>query len=109
MNILGLNLGQRNYQPGDWVVFRRVKHTTHPGQRAQNIAAAAHGDQYSYIVDKFWVVTAVEHDGRLRLQTRRGKTHLIEADDPNLRHASWWDRIRYRSRFAQLPSAAQAL
>jgi len=101
-------MARRQFSPGDWVVFRRLKHTTHPGHRAQFVHASPNGDEYNYVVDKFWVVAAVEPDGRLLLQTRRGKTHVVDADDPNLRHASLWDRIRYRARFAQLPSAAQA-
>jgi hypothetical protein len=38
----------------------------------------------------------------LLLQTRRGKTHRIHAHDPQLRHASWWERVRYSARFPQL-------
>jgi hypothetical protein len=41
-------------------------------------------------------------DGKLLLKTRRGKTHVIAANDPNLRHATLWDRIRYRAHFHQL-------
>jgi len=102
-------MARRQFKSGDWVVFRRTKHTTRPGQRAQIVHPTAHGDQYNYIVDKFWVVAAVQPDGQLLLQTRRGKTHVVDADDPNLRHATWWDRIRYRARFAQLPRAAQIM
>lgn len=101
-------MAPREFRPGDWVVFRRLKHTTHPGHRAQLVHATANGDAYNYVVDKFWVVAAVQPDHRLLLQTRRGKTHVVDADDPNLRHASLWDRIRYRARFTQLPPAAQA-
>jgi len=44
----------------------------------------------------------VEAEGRLLLRTRRGKTHVVEPNDPNLRHATFWDRVRYRKRFAEL-------
>lgn len=98
----------QQFKPGDWVVFRRMKHTTHPGQRARDVHATAHGDEYNYFVDKFWVVVEVQDDGRLLLKTRRGKTHTVGADDPNLRRANWWDRLRYRARFTQLPAAQPA-
>jgi hypothetical protein len=93
---------RRPFKPGDLVVFRRQKHTSHPGRRAQEVEATAHGECYSYFIDKSWIVVAVLADGRLRLQTRRGKVHVVSADDPNLRHATLWDRVRYRARFAQL-------
>jgi hypothetical protein len=83
-------------------VFRRMKHTTRPGRRARDVHATENGDYYDYFIDKFWIVTDVLADGRLMLQTRRGKTHVVEANDFNLRHASIWDRLRYRSRFVQL-------
>jgi hypothetical protein len=93
---------RRPFNRGDWVVFRRMKHTTRPGRRARDVYATQNGDTYDYFIDKFWVVIEVLADGRLMLQTRRGKTHAVDANDFNLRHANWWDRLRYRSRFAQL-------
>jgi hypothetical protein len=93
---------RRPFEKGDRVVFRKAKFTPHPGRRAQDIRPAAHGDDYAYVVEKLWVVADVLADGTLRLETRRGKTHLIAADDPNLRHATLWDRIRYRAHFHQL-------
>ena len=87
------------FKRGDWVVFCQMKHKTHPGRRARDVHPAANGDDYSYYVEKFWVVLDVLTNGRLLLQTRRGKQHVVDADDPNLRHATWLDRIRHRSRF----------
>ena len=92
----------RPFKPGDCVVFRRRKHTTRPGRRAQDVEATAHGDLYSYFVEKPWIVASVQDDGKLLVKTRRGKTHLVDPNDPNLRHASLWDRLRYRTRFAEL-------
>jgi len=93
---------RRSFKPGDFVVFRRSKYTTHPGRRAQDVQAAAHGELYSYFVEKSWIVESVQADGKLLLKTRRGKTHVVDPNDPNLRHASLWDRLRYRKRFAEL-------
>ncbi len=98
-------VGSREFRQGDWVVVRRRKHTTHPGRHARDIFATANGDEYDYFVDKFWIVAEVLPEGQLRLQTRRGKTHIIDANDANLRPASLWDRLRYRGRFTQLSLA----
>jgi hypothetical protein len=95
-------MSRRGFQEGDWVVYRRLKFTRHPGRRAHDVTASPHGDDYSYLVDKFWIVVNVLSDGKLTLRTRRGKTHVVEPNDPNLRHATLWDRIRYRQRFLEL-------
>jgi hypothetical protein len=93
---------QRLFRNGDWVVYRRLKVTTSPGPRAQAVDASAHGDDYIYFVDKFWVVADVLADHKLLLKTRRGKTHVVDDNDSNLRRASLWERIRYRGRFLEL-------
>ncbi len=93
---------QRRYKPGDSVVYRKSKFTTHPGPRAQGVRASTKGDYYAYFVDKFWVVRKVLADGVLLVETRRGKTHLIDQCDPNLRRPSLMQRFLYRDRFAEL-------
>ncbi len=97
---------RRPFKAGDLVVFRRRKHTTHPGRRVQDVEATAHGDLYSYFVEKSWIVERVQADEKLLLKTRRGKTHVVDPVDANLRHASLWDRLRYRTRFAELRGSA---
>jgi hypothetical protein len=93
---------EQTYKPGDPVIFRVTKHSYRPGRRAQSIHPAPHGDAYTYQVDKFWVVADIRDDGKLLLlRTRRGKTHDIKADDPNLRHATWWERLWHSDRFPQ--------
>jgi hypothetical protein len=87
------------YKLGDLIIFRVTKYGYCPGPRAIYIHPTPHGDAYTYQVDKFWIVAAVLEDGTLLLRTRRGKTHDIKADDPNLRHATWWERLRYGDRF----------
>lgn len=99
---------RRSFKEGDCVVYGKLKHTAHPGRRARNVHASERGDNYTYIVDKFWVVVEVLDDDKLLLETRRGKTHVVAQSDPNLRPATFWDRIRYRDRFAQLQHAKTA-
>ena len=93
---------RRTYQVGDWVIYRLPKASPAPGRRAQQVSPAAHGELYSYSVDKFWIITGVLEDGRLQARTRRGKEHLLEADDPRLRPVTWWQRWYFGSRFREI-------
>ena len=90
---------QIELKPGDPVIFRACKTSIHPGPRAQDVHPAEHGDYYSYQVDKYWAVSEVHSDGSVKLVTRRGKHHIVAADDPRLRAARWWERWLYRDRF----------
>ncbi|GIW78837.1 MAG: hypothetical protein KatS3mg105_0644 [Gemmatales bacterium] len=97
------------FDVGDLVVYRKHKFTSHPGPRAKHIAPAPHGDSYSYLVDKFWIVTELsENQKEMVLMTRTGKKHRVSVDDPNVRHANWWERLFLRHRFPKLPAAAQS-
>jgi hypothetical protein len=89
----------RKFAPGDWVIYRKTKHSEHPGPRASNVSPARNGDGYSYTVDKYWIVREVLSDGSLLLRTRRGKEHTVAPDDLKLRRANWFQRLFYRSRF----------
>jgi hypothetical protein len=92
----------REYQPGDWVVFRVTKYGVHPGPRASNVIPAQNGDSYRYTIDKFWIVVCRTSNGQLSLRTRRGKEHVVAADDIRLRKANIWERWRYKSRFEEI-------
>ena len=96
----------RTFQAGDWVVYRKSKHSAHPGPRAANVSPARSGDLYGYTVDKFWVVRAVDSNGMVTLETRKGKQHIVSVDDPALHKASWWHRFRYRSRYEAIAAHA---
>lgn len=98
---------KRKYQLGDLVVFTRTKHSLRPGPRARHVVPAQAGDDYTYQVDKYWMVKNVLSDGQLVLMTRRGKLHTIPPDHPNLRHARFWERLRFRDRFPQVDTIAQ--
>lgn len=89
----------RKFEPGDWVIYRKTKHSEHPGPRAENVSPARHGEGYSYTIDKYWIVREARADGTLLLRTRRGKEHVVTSDDPRLRRANLFQRLFYRSRF----------
>ncbi len=95
---------QKRFRIGDRVVFTRDKHTTKPGPRAKNVFATPHGETYEYQVDKFWVVAEIQNDAEIVLQTRRGKRHSVQATDPRLRKASFWERLLHAGRFPLLSS-----
>ena len=91
------------FKVGDWVIYRQQKHSTSPGPRAENIRPARRGEEYTYQVDKFWIVVAVNPDGSIVAKTRTGKEHVLDRDDLSLRKARWWERILWRSRFSLRP------
>lgn len=95
----------RTAKPGDAVVYRKAKFGNRPGPRAKSIHPAPAGDDYSYFVDKYWVVADIAPDGKLLLRTRTGKSHFVDPNDPMLRRAAWWERSLLRS---QMPTLAQA-
>ncbi|MEO8270266.1 MAG: hypothetical protein ABI557_11140 [Aureliella sp.] len=84
---------------GDQVVFVKSKQSTAPGPRAQQVNPSLKGDQYSYVVEKYWVVVAVHDDASVTLVTRRGKEHRVQLDNPLLRRANLWERFVYARRF----------
>lgn len=94
-------MARSEFQAGDWVVYTKQKASQEPGKRAQEITPAAHGDLYTYVVDKHWVVTEVRGN-EVHLKTRRGKLHVVASDDPMLRKANFLERLLWRSRFQQV-------
>ncbi|GAB4157226.1 MAG: hypothetical protein Tsb009_34250 [Planctomycetaceae bacterium] len=92
-------LFQKPFQVGDLVVYRKTKHSLHPGPRAEDIIPASSGDDYSYCVDKYWVVSGQASENEIIVRTRRGKTHILKSNDPNLRRANLWERWFLGNRF----------
>jgi hypothetical protein len=87
------------FKPGDYVIYRKQKFSVHPGPHAKEIRPSPNGDFYSYEVDKFWLVVAVERINEVTVCTRRGKRLTLNSDDPALRRARWLERFVYRHRF----------
>ena len=90
-----------DYRPGDPVIFRVTKQSSDPGPRAVDVHPAQGGETYSYQVDKFWTVREVFVE-TVQLVTRRGKQRSVSKNDIRLRHARWWERWLYQSRFPNL-------
>lgn len=94
-------------QPGDRVVYRKQKSSVSPGPRAKAVFASPKGEAYHYIVDKYWLVQQVFEDGSVEVRTRQGKLHRIDATDPRLRPATWWEKLVHAKRFPSLDNAAR--
>lgn len=89
----------QRYQPGDLVVYTISKRSPHPGPRARSVHPAELGEDYSYVVDKFWMVVGVDANKKVQIVTRKGKIRTVSIDDPLLKKANWWQRFRFRNRF----------
>lgn len=83
----------RRFTVGELVVYRRTEIGSQPAPNARHIAPAPSGEGYSYCVDKFWQVQAINADGTLLVKTRSGGNHTVRADDPNLRKANFFERL----------------
>lgn len=103
---MGMKMSE-HFQPGDWVIYKKTKFSTHPGPRAENISAAQHGDAYVYTVDKFWIVESTGN-GVLTLRTRRGKRHEVKLPALNLHKANIFERWWFRSRFENVEISTSA-
>jgi hypothetical protein len=67
--------------------------------RAEDVRPAPHGDDCTYVVDKYWVVAEARPNGEIVAATHRGKRHLLRADDPALKRATWWEQLFHGGRF----------
>jgi hypothetical protein len=95
-----------HYKPGDRVIYRKQKFSVRPGPRAKHIQPAPNGDLYTYEVDKFWTVVAVQPDSAVVVRTRRAKELTLNAADPGLRRANWLERFLFRQRFPVVSSGS---
>jgi len=86
-------------KPGEFVVFSKLKTSSHPSPRAKAIHPAQHGESYSYIIDKFWKVVQVVDDETIEVETRRGKRHRLDKNTPQMRKAGLLHQLVYRDRF----------
>ena len=94
-------VGRIAFKAGEPVIYRRTKIGPHPGPRAEDIRPSRAGEDYSYCVDKYWMVVTSLGE-QLLVRTRRGKEHWVDADDPNLRRPHWWEKLIHRDRFPRM-------
>ncbi len=83
----------RPFKSQDLVVYQKRKHGSRPGPRARQLRPAPQGEDYDYVIDKYWVVDRVLDDDRLVLRTPGGKLHEVASLDPDLRRPSLRERV----------------
>ena|SRR5579862_5918281 len=109
-SLSNLESAEEEYIPrvavGDRIVYTKVKFSALPGPRAYEISASGKGENYTYLVDKYWVVADRLADGRVVAKTRRGKLNYISPRDPNLRKARLIESLIHRDLFPSLAEAA---
>ena len=84
---------------GEFVVFSKLKTSSHPSPRAKAIHPAQHGEYYSYIIEKFWKVVQVIDDETIEVETRRGKRHRLNKNTLLMRKAGLLHQLFSRHRF----------
>lgn len=87
------------FRIGDSIIYHKPKSSVSPGPRARQVYALEHGENYHYVVDKYWKVTSVNADGTIEVVTRTGKKHLLPVNDPNITKAHPLKQLLYRKRF----------
>lgn len=97
-----------NCSIGDWVIYRKQKRSSSPGPRAESMHPDQSGEEYTYIVEKYWIVEEINPDGELILITRRGKRHTIPPDDPRLRKPGPIEKWFLAGRFREVEKAMQS-
>ncbi|NTU68396.1 MAG: hypothetical protein HGB02_05910 [Chlorobiaceae bacterium] len=87
------------FRVGDRIVYHKPKSSASPGPRARQVFPLVNGEQYHYVVDKYWKVTSVSGDGTVEVVTRTGKKHVLPVNDPNISKAHPLQQLRFRKRF----------
>lgn len=89
----------RALEVGDWVIYEKDKVSRRPGRRAHDVFPSVRGEEYRYLVDKFWLVWKRPDPEHVIAITRTGKQHRLDVNDPRLRRPSLYERFRHRHRF----------
>jgi hypothetical protein len=89
------------FRKGDRIIYHKNKVSAHPTPRARDVHPAARGDDYHYVVDKYWIVTDIIDEQTIEAMTRTGKRHRLSVEDPRLRKAGLISRLIHYSDFPQ--------
>ncbi|MDT9546442.1 MAG: hypothetical protein HQ516_04200 [Chlorobium sp.] len=94
-----------HFRVGDPIVYHKPKSSLSPGPRARQVYPLERGEEYHYVVDKFWTVTEVNSDGTIDVITRTGKKHRLSTNDRNITRARLLGSLLFRKRFPSLTEA----
>lgn len=98
----GGHIFRGKFHTGAPIVYRVVETSTCPGPEARDIHPAERGELYYYLTHKYWRVEQVRQDGWIVALTPLMEHHYLRRDDPNLRKANLFERLRYAARFPYL-------
>ena len=96
---VGGHIFRGKFYAGVPIVYRVVETSTCPGSDARDIHPAQRGELYYYLTYKYWRVEEVRPDGSIVALTPLMEHHYLRRDDPNLRKANLFERLRYAARF----------
>jgi hypothetical protein len=100
------NTNELPFVPGQSVIYYKDKKSTSPSANAKEVRPQRSGEDYTYTIKKYWVVSDIEeHD--IVVMTRRGKKNRIPRNDPRLRRANLLERFIHKERFPILEKASQ--
>jgi hypothetical protein len=89
----------RKLRVGAPVIYQATETSTCPTNEAYDVHPAEHGDYYYYLTNKYWRVEEVRPDGWIVARSALMEHHYLRRDDPNLRKANFFERLRYGGRF----------
>ncbi|HET7511585.1 MAG TPA: hypothetical protein VFJ88_02390 [Chthoniobacterales bacterium] len=88
----------RKFRAGAPIIYRAIA-TSAPGREAHQVQVASKGEFYYYVTHKYWRVEEVRPDGIIVARSSLMEQYFLRANDPNLRKASLFERLRYATRF----------
>lgn len=91
-------------QTGDLVIYRQRKFGRQPAPHARDIAPSPNGDDYSYTVERYGIVSEVCEDGHVIVMSASGTRRTVRENDPQLVRATWVQRLLHRWRFPEQPA-----
>jgi hypothetical protein len=98
----GGHIFRGRFHTGAPIVYRVVETSTCPGPEARDIHPAERGELYYYLTHKYWRVEEVRQDGWIVALTPLMEHYYLRREDPNLRKANLFERLRYAARFPYL-------
>lgn len=91
----------RRFSTGEPVVFEEVQRQAST-VNGNNVQPQENADGVVY---HYMTVMESREKGTLVLLTNSGQLHVTHNNNPNLRRASWWERLRHPGRFPRLTLA----
>ena len=89
----------RRFRAGAPIIYRAIATSAPLGREAHQVQVASKGEFYYYVTHKYWRVEEVRPDGIIVARSSLMEQYFLRPNDPNLRKASFFERLRYATRF----------